>query len=247
MQGIKPLILGLLFIGTFGLQAQDAASILTKMDASLSAVKDRQVNMQMTLLNLNSYKQKFKEAVLWQKGADRKLFKYTAPESDAGISTLSLPNGEIYVYLPMFKTPKKMTNLAESNAFNKSDFSIEDMATQTYSDRFTPELVSSEGDIFTLKLVPKDPKYSWSYIVAYIDKEHYYHAQFDYHNAKGELEKQAKYQYTQVEGLWVTEQVSMEDFKKKHKTTLYMNDIKVNQGLSDDMFTVENMVVESPK
>jgi len=45
-----------------------------------------------------------------------------------------------------------------------------------------------------------------------------------------------------VNGLWIAEQVSMEDHKKNHKTTLSMTNFKINQGLSDDEFTLEKLV-----
>ena len=224
--------------------AQDAANILSKMDATIFAIKDRSVTMRMVMTNLKSGKEKVKEAVLYQKDMDKKLFRYTAPESDEGISTLALPNSEIYVYLPMFKKPKKITNLAESGIFTSSDFSIDDMASQTYSEKYSPELLNSDGDVYVLSLAAKDEKPVWSRLEVHVNKRFYYPERIDYFNKKDELEKQAIYKYAEVRGYWVTEEVSMEDMKKQHKTTLYMSDIKVNQGLKDDMFTLENLVPE---
>ena len=243
MRRIKSAILltATFFVGVAAVKSQDAASILKKMDETVFSIKDKTVSMKMVMLNQKSGKEKVKEAILMQKG-NQKLFRYTAPESDAGIATLSLPNEEIYVYLPMFKNPKKVTNLAESNAFNKSDFSIEDMATRTYSEKFTPGLISIDGEYYVLDLIPKEEKPTWVHIVVHIHKQHYYPVQFDYYNDKGEIEKQSKHHYIKAGNFWAADEVSMEDFRKEHKTTLYMSDIQVNTGLSDDLFLLENLV-----
>ncbi len=238
-------ILTVIFVGLISsANAQDALNILKKMDATAAAIKDKSVAMKMVMVNLKSGKEETKQAVLFQKGMNMKLFRYTAPKSDEGISTLSLPNGEIYVYLPLFKKPKKITNLAESGAFNKSDFSIEDMATQAYADKYTPTLQSTNATNFVLELKPKDPKSSYSKLLVTINKTTYCAEQIEYFDSKNNAVKKALYHYKKVNDCWVADEVSMEDLKKQHKTTLYMSDIKVNQGLADDLFTLENLVPE---
>jgi len=236
-------ILTLVFAGLISsANAQDAMTILKKMDATAAAIKDKSVSMKMVMVNLKSKKEESKEAELLQKGMNMKLFRYTAPPSDAGIATLSLPNNEIYVYLPMFKKPKKITNLAESGAFNKSDFSLEDMATQAYSDKYTPTLLSTNATQYVLELKPKDPKSPYSRLVISINKTTYCAEQIEYFDSKNNAVKKANYHYKKVSNLWVADEVSMEDLKKQHKTTLYMSNVKLNQGLKDELFTLENLV-----
>jgi len=247
---LKMKVMRILFICLFVasitiLNAQkDAAAIVAKMDATVFSAKDKTIYMKMVMINTKTGKEKEKEALLYQKGNDRKLFRYTAPDSDSGISTLSLPNNEIYVYLPMLKKPKKITNLAESGVFNSSDFSLDDMANQTYSEKYTSEMISSDGEYFVIKLIPKGDNPAWDHVVVHINKQYYYPVQFDFYSKPDEMEKQAKYKFKKVDGLWVAEEVSMEDFKKEHKTVLHMLDIDVNTGLSDDIFTLENLVPE---
>ena len=241
MKTCSLLVLFVILVSTTHISAQDAPTILSKMDKTVFSIEDKTVNMRMVMLNQKSGKEKEKEAILMQKGQDKKLFRYTAPESDAGISTLALPNDEIYVYLPMFKKPKKITNLAESGVFNNSDFSINDMANQTYSEKYMSRKLPDEEGNFVLYLTPTSDKPEWNHVVVYIDKVEFYPVRFDYYNQRNEFEKQALYQYTKVDGHWVAEQVSMEDFNKDHKTTLYMSEIKINSGLSDDLFTLENL------
>lgn len=224
---------------------EDASTILRKMDEVMFTIKDKTVTVKMVMLNIKSQKEKVKEAVLMQKGSNMKLFRYTAPESDVGIATLSLPNNDIYLYLPMFKKPKKITNLAESNTFNKSDFSIEDMATKPYSELYTPTLLSTDGGIYKVDLFPIDETLSLRHLVVYINKDNYYPERFDFYNKKDQLSKTSLYEYIEVSGYWVPAMISMENLKKSHRTTLHMTDIKVNQGLEDSLFALENLANRS--
>ncbi len=225
-------------------QAQDASAIAKKLDATLSKVKDKTVDIEMTLINLKSGKEVAKKAKLWQKGADMKLFRYVAPKGDSGIATLSLPTGEIYVYLPMFKKPKKMTNVAESNAFNKSDFSINDMANFGYAQNYTSKLLETTDKAYRIEFVPKATKPEYGKLIMDIDKSGYYPIRTEYYNTKMSLKKIASYHHTKVSGIWVADEVSMETVKKQSKTVMKMTNIAVNQGLPDSLFQVESLTAE---
>lgn len=228
--------------GKTALYAQENADdLLTKMDQTIFGIKDRTANIEMLMINLKTGKQKQKTAILLQKGANKKLFRYTSPKSDSGIATLSLPNDEIYLYLPLFKRPKKITNLAESNTFNKSDFSVKDMATKPYAEIYTPEMLPTTDTAHVLNLKPKTDNSSYSHVIVYINKIYFYPEKFEFYNRKGQKVKQSIYHYILIDGYWIADVVSMEDLKKRHKTRITMSEIKINQGLKDELFTVENL------
>jgi outer membrane lipoprotein-sorting protein len=219
----------------------DAEQLLIKMDKTVFAAKDKSSNIKMVMINLKTEKEKTKKAVMLQKGADTKLFRYTFPKSDSGIATLSLPNNEIYLYLPLFKKPKKITNLAEKNAFNNSDFSVSDMATKSYAENYTGELISTNEYTYAIDLKPKSEDSPYSHMVVHINKEYFYPEQFDYYDKKNQMVKKATYNYIKIQSFWISDEVAMEDLKKNHKTIIYMSDIKINQGLKDELFTLENL------
>ena len=141
----------------------------------------------------------------------------------------------------MFKKPKKMTNMAESNAFNKSDFSINDMANFGYADNYKATLLETTDEAYRVEFIPKAEKPEYGKLVMDIHKTHYYPIKTQYYSTKMDLKKEANYHHTKVSGIWVADEVSMETFKKKHKTVMKMSNIKVNQNLSDELFTVEKM------
>jgi hypothetical protein len=101
------MLIGLILIGVLTYAGGDASAILLKVDNNNLVVKDKTADVEMVMINLTSGKEKVKKAELYQKGLDRKLFRYTYPESDKGIATLTIPDA-VYLYLPMFKKPKKL-------------------------------------------------------------------------------------------------------------------------------------------
>jgi len=233
-----------IFISTVLLSAfspNETSSILAKIDQKQRAIKDKTANVEMQMINLKSGSKKIKKANFYQKGLDHKLFRYTYPKSDAGIATLSIP-GAVYLYLPMFKKPKKVTNMAEGNAFNKSDFSLEDMNSKSYTELYTAAKLKDKDGNLVLDLKPKDSESSYSHIVAQFNKQYYYPEKFEYYDKKGVKLKIALYHHNKINGLWVVDQVNMTNIKKKHRTLFIMTNIKINTGLSDELFTVEKMV-----
>ncbi len=245
---ILSISLFIIFCGITNVNGQDDANkLLAKMDKTLFGIKDKSAHVKVVMVNLNNGKEKIKEADFIQKDADKKLFRYTSPKSDSGIATLSLPNNEVYLYLPLFKKPKRITNLAEKNVFNASDFSFEDMATKSYCSKFSAELISTNDTSYVLSLKPKYLKSKYDHVVLRLNKNYFYPETLEYYNHKGNLVKFATYRFERIGGNWISTQVSMKDIHKNHLTTIKMSDIKINQGLKENLFTVESLVGEKRK
>lgn len=237
----KSLIISLIILtARLSLPAQDAASILGKMDKIMFSPKDKQGKVTMVLTGKNE-KEKVREAEMFQKGTDKKLYRYTQPESQAGIATLSLPGGEMWMYMPALAKPKKITLLARSQSFTGTDFSYEDMATTPYAERYTPELLKSDASYHYLQLNPKEKDNKYSKIVATLDKTNGYPVLMEYYNEKGSKFKEATYKYEKIGNYWNAKEVLMTDLDKSHSTKIILSDVKFDQGLSDDLFTVENL------
>lgn len=233
-------IVSLLSLKAKGQSMINAKEILSKTDQITSSIKDRSAEIKMVMVKLKRDKEKIKKAILFQKGADRKLFRYIYPKADSGIVFLSLPNHQIYIYLSLFKKAKRITNLANS-MYNNSDFSFQDMSTKSYSAEYIPELLKSNDSTYLLKLIPKNQETNYKYVIATINKHFFYPEQLSYFNQKGKKIKQAKYHFIRLKGIWIAREVDMTDFEKKHMTKIIMSNIKINTGLKDEIFTVRNL------
>ncbi len=238
---IKPVILAF-FISSYGISsyAQDAVSILWKVDKVIFAPRDKQGKVKMILKD-KSGNEKVRGAIMMQKGIDKKLYRYTQPESQVGVATLTLPGDETWLYMPAFGKPKKIDLLAKSQAFTGTDFSYEDMEPRTYSDRFIPKLLEAGQTEYVLELVPKSAQSEYSRVVAHINKANSYPVLLEYYDKQKKKIKEASYVFEKIGPYWNAKEVTMTDLRKSHSTRTLMSDVKFDQGLSDELFTVEKL------
>jgi len=232
------LILLISFFMLSGLQAQDAHNLLAKLDNIMFSPKDKQGIVAIILVD-KSGTEKVREAEMFQKGRDKKLYRYTKPEKQAGIATLSLPDGVMWLYMPAFGNPKKISLLAKSQAFTGTDFSYEDMATEPWSDRYFPRVIETGDKTFTLELTPREEKSTYSKVIVTQDNEHFYPIRMEFYDNGGKKFKEATYQYEKIGEYWNAKEVIMTNLKKQHSTKIQLKDVIFDQGLTDDLFTVE--------
>ncbi len=234
------LLIFLFMLNFISAKGQDANQILKKVDNTILAVKDKKADVVMEMTNTSTGKGNIKKAVIMQKGAEKKIFRYTYPKSDKGIATLTLPDA-VYLYLPMFKKPKKITNMAQSKTFNKSDFSLSDAGLMPYAKHFDSKLLKTTATDYILELSPKQEPDQYSRLVMTVNKKHFYPDKIEFYDKNGALLKEGVYIYKNIGKYWVVEKATMKNVKKGHKTTLTMSNIKINQGLKDSDFTVEKL------
>ena len=223
------------------LQAQSAKVLLQNMDLLIAAPKDKEASVLM-LITDKSGKEKKREASLKQKGKFKKLYRYTKPEKQAGIATLSLPDDVIWLYMPAFGKAIRISLLSKSQAFTGTDFSQEDMSGIPYSDRYDPIIINAnDPDFYTLELTPKSKKTKYSKIILTMDKTNYYPIKMEFFNKSNNYFKLATYKYKKQDNYWYAKEVIMTSVLKKHSTSILLTDVKFDQGLDDEIFTVENL------
>lgn len=219
--------------------AQDALTVLKNMDAVLYAPKDMTGTHTIILIDKNG-KQETREAYIEQKGTDKRLMRFTAPASQAGIAVLALPDDVMYMYLPAFGRERRIASSVKNQNFAGTDFSYDDMEAKPYADKYTPKLLQPQGDTYVLELVPKGNS-DYSRIIAYINKTNYYPEKMEFYDRGNTRIKEAVYTFEKVGKYWSTKEIEMTDLKKDHKTIMQMSDVKYDTGLSDDDFTVRKL------
>ena len=243
---INPYLI-LLFFSTaiYGpIHGQNAQTLLEKMDILIAAPKDKEADVLMIIKDKNGTV-KEREATLKQKGKYKKLYRYTKPEKQSGIATLSLPDNVIWLYMPAFGKAIRISLLSKSQAFNGTDFSQEDMSGIPYSERYEPSLISQQNDeYYQLELLPKSKKSKYTKINLTMDKNHYYPIKMEYYTKGDKLMKIAEFNYQKQGAYWFAKEIVMTTVLKEHATTIILSEVKFDQGLSDAIFTIENLKKE---
>ena len=228
-----------LFAG-LNINAQDGVTILKKMDDVMYSPKDMTGKTKIVLIDKKG-KEKIREADITQKGTDKRIFRFTAPSSQAGIAVLSLPDDVMYLYMPAFGKERRISSSVKSQNFAGTDFSYDDMESKPYAEKYTPKLIKTEDDAYLLELTPISPKSVYSKLIVKIHKIYYYPIYMEYYDRGNNKIKEAIYQYEKIGEYWNAKEIEMTDIKKNHKTKMIMSDVSYDTGLTDDEFTVRKL------
>ncbi|MBN1182605.1 MAG: outer membrane lipoprotein-sorting protein [Bacteroidales bacterium] len=238
---IQSTVISVLIIAgsVFSASAQDANTILKKMDDVMYAPKDMTAVNKIVLIDKNG-KQESRESYVKQKGTDKRIMRFTSPASQAGISVLALPDDVMYLYLPAFGKERRISSSVKNQNFAGTDFSYDDMEPKPYCDKYTPKLIKTEGTSYVLELTPKGPS-DYSKVVVNVNKTDYYPEKMEYYDKGNTKIKEATYAFIKVGTYWNATEIVMKDLKKNHTTKMQMSDVKYDLGLSDDEFTVRKL------
>ena len=237
---ISVLLSALFLLTGLNANAQDANTILSKMDDVMYSPKDMSSITKIILID-KAGKEKTREATMIQKGTDKRLFRFTAPSSQAGIATLSLPDDVMYMYLPAFGKERRISSSVKSQKFAGTDFAYDDMEAKLYSEKYTPKLIKTEADVYVLELTPISKKSAYSKLIVNIHKSDYYPTYMEYYDKGNHKIKEATYQFEKIGEYWNAKEIKMTDLKKNHITKMIMSNVKYDQGLTDDDFTVRKL------
>jgi outer membrane lipoprotein-sorting protein len=221
----------------FTSNAQDANSILKKMDDIMYSPKDMTGITKIVLIN-KAGKESTREANIIQKGNNKRIFRFTAPASQAGIAVLSLPDDVMYLYMPAYGKVRRISSSVKSQNFAGTDFSYDDMESIPFAEKYTPKLLPAEDDVYVLEL---NPISSYSKLIVKVHKTNYYPVSMEYYDRGNKKIKEAVYQFKKIGNYWNAAEIKMTDLKNNHETKMIMSEVKYDQGISDDEFTVRKL------
>ncbi len=221
--------------------AEDAGSILKKMDAVLFAGEDQTSSIRMILTDKGG-NERVREAQVWQKGANKRLFRFTAPAAEAGIAFLSLPDDVMYLYMPAYGRERRIASHVKNQSFAGTDFSYEDLESEKYVKRFTPELLDETDETYILELTPlPDMRSDYSKIIAHIHKKHHYPLKMESFDRGGQPFKVAEYTFKKKGDYWYTAEIKMTNLRRNHSTRMIFEEVAFDTGIDDSVFSVRNL------
>ena len=221
--------------------AQNATEIMDKVDNILYAAKDQTSQVRIVLTDRND-NQRVREASLWQKGTDKRLFRFTSPAAESGIAFLSLPDDVMYLYMPAFGKERRIATHVKNQSFAGTDFSYDEMESVPYASKYDSRLLNQTADFWTLELTPKAGMRSdYSKIEVKVRKSNNCPETMVSYDKSGTKLKTAEYTFLKEGKYWYPKEVKMTDLKKNHSTSMIINKVTFDSNLSDQLFTVRNL------
>jgi outer membrane lipoprotein-sorting protein len=216
----------------------DANKILAEIDRRAAAFEDQQYTATMTIIKGGDTKQTLTFDMA-MKGLDKQFITFTAPGDVAGMKVLMQDADTLYVYMPEFKKVRRVASHVQNQGFLGSQFTYEDMTQVGLSRLFDASLVGKEGSETTLTLTPKEGVTStYARIDIVIDGTKGGVTKLRYYDGAGNhVRQQDRDEWKKIEGQLVPTRITMTDLKSKDSTVIELGDVKVNQGIADDLFS----------
>jgi outer membrane lipoprotein-sorting protein len=223
-------------------QAADGAAVLQKLDQDASAFRDMSYVSTMEIWKGGSKKETL-EFTMSMKGLDKQFIAFTAPGNVAGMKILMVGDS-LWVYSPEFQKVRMIAAHAQNQGFLGSEFTPEDMVMTGLAAHFTAEIGGKSGSETTLTLTPKPEfKSSWTKLELVIDSSKGGVTKITYFDGSGQaVRQQTRGAWAKIEGKSMPTEIKMKNLKTNAETVIKLSDIKVNQGLSDDLFSKRSLL-----
>lgn len=233
----------LIITASMNATAQDAATILLKVDNIINAPKDQLLSTTITIFDKAS-KQSVRTMDMKQKGSDKRLVKFLTPSDQKGIGFLSLPNDNMTVYLPAFGKTRKIASSVKNSKFAGTDFSYEDMEAKKYSSKWIPKLTTTANGHYVLELTPKAGIITdYSKLVMYVRTTDNYPVKIEHYDKSGKLYKVlTDNNIVKIGGYTIAKELVMEDKKNGTKTKMTITSAKFDNGFKDDLFCERELI-----
>jgi len=221
---------------------------------------DQTSNLEMVLIDKRG-KKRIRELVSSAKDKDEDtytmmFFMSPADVEDTGFLTFDYDDPERdddqWLYLPALKKTKRIAASNKSGSFMGSDFSYADMTERPLGKYDITLLQESEIDghpVWVIQMVSSDKEEidetGYTKSIQFVRKDIYVPVRSKIWVKKGKKNKYMEVkELEQIDGIWVSTHITMTTKKGKqtqHKTILTTSNVKFNQALEFDSFSVQGL------
>lgn len=181
---------------------------------------------------------------VWQKGADHRLVRLTEPARLRGVGLLVEGADSLYLFLPQYPPARKVTGSKRSDAFLGTDFSVDDLARINYQPDYGAVVAGTEvvgGSTLTHLILTPEHETGSSQVQLWVDSDAVVR-RVEHRDTKGTLTRRMSLDDVQVHGkVRLAHALKVEDLTRGKVTVARLTTVEVDQGVSDELFTVTNL------
>jgi outer membrane lipoprotein-sorting protein len=216
--------------------------VLKGMEDAMNRAKTQYMEYEVT--NQEPGKAEKKMALKVYIKGEKRMTEFTAPADMKGTKVLILSPTQMYVYLPAFGKVRRIASHVTDQGFMGLAFTQDDMATQIYSSVYAAQLASETGGEWKLAVTPKGgEKTAHGKIEFTVAKDKSVPTEIKYFNTGGQhVKTETRSKYSCEGNVCTPGELKMVDHTKGgHWTKLVRTAWKVNENLSDDLFSKRNL------
>ena len=254
MKNIKIIAAVTLMVMTgFGASAQLTGTQIIDKTYNRATGDDQNAMLTMTLTN-NSGQTRVRKIQQFSKDMGDVEKSIMFFESPADVKNTSFMNwsydddtaDDQWIYLPALKKVKRISSDSKSDYFMGSDFTYDDLGDRKVNaDNHTllREETINEKVCYVVESTSKDEDYMYSKTITWIDKATFIGVQKEFYDEDEELLKILTInKVEEIAGFYVITNSEMKNIQKNHSTTMILNEVKVNSGISASMFSERMMM-----
>lgn len=236
-----------------------ARAIMEKVDARDDG-DNRTANMEMLLIDKRGKQRQRKlRSFSKDRGDDiLSLMFFTSPADVAGTGFLSWDydvrgkDDDQWLYLPALRKTKRIATGDKSGSFMGSDFSYSDMTKPILDDydyRLQKEMAVGDQQVWVIEAIPRskdvieETGYEKSLLLVRQDN-YVVIRSVGWVEGSQDLKYMDVKKLEKIEGVWVGTEVHMttkRGKKTQHKTILKLSEVKFNQSLAEELFSVRQL------
>ncbi len=214
---------------------------------------DRTSNLTMTLIN-KSGKERIRNIKQFTKDMgemEKSIMFFQSPADVKNTSFMSWTydsdkSDDQWIYLPTLKKTKRISSDSKSDYFMGSDFTYDDLGDRKIDDD-THQLLREEAidgvDYYVVESISKDEDYMYSRTITWIRKDNFIGLKKEFYDEDEDLLKTLKIKkFEEISGFLVITSSEMENVQKNHRTTMILDNVEINTGISDSKFTERMMM-----
>ena len=241
------------FVNQLVAQGLSGREIVEKV-YNLPTGDDQTSDLTMTLIN-KSGKERIRKIKQFTKDlgdVEKSIMFFQSPADVKNTSFMSWTyddeskSDDQWIYLPALKKIKRISSDSKSDYFMGSDFTYDDLGDRKLDDD-THELIGEETiddvDYYLVESTPKDEEYMYSKTKTWIRKDNFIGLKKEFYDEDEDLLKILKIKkFEEISGFLVITSSQMENVQKDHRTTMKLNNVEINTGISDSKFTERMMM-----
>jgi outer membrane lipoprotein-sorting protein len=243
--GNNGVLMKLLFLILFSVQSllanTELESILDRIDKiyrSQSSIAD------MSMIIKTPHWERTLELKAWTKGMKNTFIRILLPKKEQGVATLK-KNNEMWNYFPRVNKVIKVPPSMMMGSWMGSDFTNDDLVKEnTLREDYKYKIIKTEGDQVSIELIPHpDTITVWGRIILLADKKRFIPLLQEYYDEKGKKVRSMHFDHVQkVDGLLIPMRMKLVSLSKPgHETTIIYQNLKLNAGIKDSVFSIKNL------
>ncbi|MCD6337124.1 MAG: outer membrane lipoprotein-sorting protein [Candidatus Marinimicrobia bacterium] len=150
-----------------------------------------------------------------------------------------------WIYLPALKKIKRISSDSKSNYFMGSDFTYDDLGDRKINadiHTLLREESLNDKECYVIESKSQDEDYMYSKTITWIDKETFIGMKKEFYDEDAELLKILEVKKVEkFSDLYIITHSEMKNVQKDHSTTITLNNVNINSGISEDKFTERMM------